>query len=292
MAGGAWLRIVELGVKNARYNPFFPYEPISYQIYMRRPPLSCTPLLGTKAVVTGSSGGIGRAIALELARAGADVLVHAGRNRSAGERLTEEISRQGRQTTLVMANLADVSGCSALVRRAVEWAGAIDIWVNNAGVDILTGSAAGWSFDEKLDALWKVDVQATLRLSRAIGHHMRQHGRGVILNVGWDQAEHGMEGDSGELFATVKGAVMAFSKSLARSLAPQVRVNCLAPGWIRTAWGENASEPWQERACRESQLGRWGTPEDVARVACFLASPAASFITGQVVPVNGGFRIA
>ena len=132
-----------------------------------------------------------------------------------------------------------------------------------------------------------------MRLSRLIGHRMQQSRTapgGVILNVGWDQVESGMAGDSGELFGAIKGAVIAFSKSLARSLAPQVRVNCLAPGWIKTAWGARASEYWQERACRESLLARWGTPEDVARVARFLASPAASFITGQVIPVNGGFQ--
>jgi 3-oxoacyl-[acyl-carrier protein] reductase len=116
-------------------------------------------------------------------------------------------------------------------------------------------------------------------------------GPAVILNMGWDQAEHGMAGDSGEMFAAVKGAVMAFSRSLARSLAPHVRVNCLAPGWIRTAWGDTASEYWQRRALRESLLERWGTPDDVARVARFLASPAADFITGQIIPINGGLRI-
>ena len=110
----------------------------------------------------------------------------------------------------------------------------------------------------------------------------------MILNMGWDQAESGMEGDSGEMFAAVKGAVMAASQSLAKSLAPEVRVNCLAPGWIRTDWGRNASAEWQERARRESLLGRWGEPEDVARVACFLASPAAAFINGQIVHINGG----
>jgi 3-oxoacyl-[acyl-carrier protein] reductase len=112
----------------------------------------------------------------------------------------------------------------------------------------------------------------------------------VILTLGWDQAEHGMAGDSGELFGTIKGAVMAFTRSLAQSFAPEVRVNCLAPGWIKTKWGDDASEYWQERAQRESLLGRWGTPEDVADAACFLASPAANFITGQILPVNGGLR--
>ena len=98
---------------------------------------------------------------------------------------------------------------------------------------------------------------------------MKARGAGVIVNIGWDQAEHGMAGDSGEMFAATKGAVMAFTKSLARSLAPEVRVNCLAPGWIKTAWGEQASEYWQERASGESLLGRWGTPEDVAARGAF-----------------------
>jgi 3-oxoacyl-[acyl-carrier protein] reductase len=119
---------------------------------------------------------------------------------------------------------------------------------------------------------------------------MKDRGSGVILNIGWDQAEQGMAGESGEMFAAVKGAVMAFTRSLAQSLAPEVRVNCLAPGWIRTAWGEKASDYWQERAARQSLLGRWGTPEDVAKAAVLLASPAAEFINGQVIPVNGGFQ--
>jgi NAD(P)-dependent dehydrogenase (short-subunit alcohol dehydrogenase family) len=117
---------------------------------------------------------------------------------------------------------------------------------------------------------------------------MKARGRGVILTVGWDQAETGMEGDSGELFAAVKGAVMCFTRSLALSLAPEVRVNCLAPGWIRTAWGETASPTWQERVRRETPLGVWGLPEDVAAAAVWLASPAAGFMTGQTYRVNGG----
>jgi NAD(P)-dependent dehydrogenase (short-subunit alcohol dehydrogenase family) len=97
-----------------------------------------------------------------------------------------------------------------------------------------------------------------------------------------------MEGDSGELFGAAKGAVMAFTRSLARSLAPKVRVNCLAPGWIKTAWGENASAQWQDRVRAETPLRRWGLPEDVAAAARWLASPAAAYITGQIIRINGG----
>src|SRR5204863_7572131 len=113
-------------------------------------------------------------------------------------------------------------------------------------------------------------------------------GRGVSLTVGWDQAGTGMEGDSGQLFAAVKAAVMGFTRSLALSLAPEVRVNCLAPGWVRTAWGETASAGWQERVRRETPLGVWGTPQDVAAVARWLVSPAASFVTGQIIRIDGG----
>jgi NAD(P)-dependent dehydrogenase (short-subunit alcohol dehydrogenase family) len=90
------------------------------------------------------------------------------------------------------------------------------------------------------------------------------------------------------LFAASKGAVMAFTRGLALTLAPEVRVNCLAPGWIKTAWGERASTSWQQRVERETPLRRWGTPEDVAKTARWLMSPAAGYITGQIIRINGG----
>jgi 3-oxoacyl-[acyl-carrier protein] reductase len=252
-------------------------------------------LFGTVAVVTGSSSGIGRAIALELASAGADVIVHGRNNRSGAESTRGEIQNRGRDALVLLADLGNATAHETLVEQAWQWRGTVDIWINNAGADVLTGQNARLSFDDKLALLWQVDVAATVRLSRLVGERMTQRddskiGEAVILNIGWDQADLGMAGESGEMFATIKGAVMAFSKSLAQSLAPKVRVNCLAPGWIKTSWGDDAAPYWQERAKRESLLDRWGTPEDVARVARFLASPAASFITGQVVPINGGLR--
>jgi 3-oxoacyl-[acyl-carrier protein] reductase len=97
-----------------------------------------------------------------------------------------------------------------------------------------------------------------------------------------------MEGRTAELFALGKAAIMGFTKSLARSLAPTVRVNCVAPGWVQTAWGEGAGQPWQERVLAETPLARWGTPEDIAGVVAFLCSDEAAFLTGQIVNVNGG----
>ncbi|HUY34684.1 MAG TPA: SDR family oxidoreductase [Pirellulales bacterium] len=245
-------------------------------------------LAGRTAVVTGSSSGIGRAIALELAAAGAAVLVHARSRLDAAKETGAAIRERGSESTIRLFDLAGEGSHEALVAAAWQWRGDVDIWVNNAGADVLTGEAARWSFEQKLAHLWRVDVTATLRLSRLAGARMKARGTGTIINMGWDQVEYGMAGDSGELFAAVKGAVMAFSKSLARSLAPEVRVNCLAPGWIKTSWGEAASDDWQRRAVDESLLARWGTPHDVARVARFLASPAAGFITGQTIAVNGG----
>ena len=245
-------------------------------------------LAGMRALVTGSTRGIGRAVALELARGGADVIVHGRRAPETAEAVAEEMRRAGARAAVLLADLRDRTACQRLAEQAWEVWGGLEVCVNNAGADTLTGEAAAWPFERKLDELLAVDLTATILLARAVGRRMKETGGGVVLNMGWDQADAGMEGDSGELFAAAKGAVMAFSKSLALSLAPEVRVHCLAPGWIRTAWGTGASAGWQERVLRETPLRRWGLPEDVAAAARWLVSPAACYLTGQVVRVNGG----
>jgi 3-oxoacyl-[acyl-carrier protein] reductase len=244
-------------------------------------------LEGQTAVVTGSSRGIGRAIALELARGGAAVLVHARVRGDDAERVADEVRAQGVAAAVVVLDLADTASHEGLIERAWAWR-APTIWVNNAGADVLGSPAAQFTFEEKLDRLWQLDVVGTLRLSRMAGMRMKRSGGGTILNLGWDGAQRGMAGDSGQLYAAVKGAVASFTRSLAQSLAPEVRVNCIAPGWVRTAWGEQASGYWQERAAGESLSQRWGTPDDVARVARFVVSPAAAFVNAQIIEVNGG----
>lgn len=245
-------------------------------------------LVGRTAVVTGSSSGIGEAILRELADAGAEVIAHASASFERAESLAREIAANGGTARALAADLRSVEESRRLVDAAFAASGRVDIWVNNAGADILTGRASRLEYLEKLELLLAVDLRATMLLTREVGRRMRARGSGVIINLGWDQAETGMEGDSGELFAAVKGGIMSFTRSAALTLAPEVRVNCIAPGWIRTAWGREAPPAWQERVLRETPVGRWGEAGDVARAARFLVSPEAGFLTGQVLRVNGG----
>ena len=245
-------------------------------------------LRGLRTIVLGSTSGIGRAVALVLAEAGADVLVHGRTSRDAAESLAATIRAGGGRSAVLMADLADREAGDVLVEAAWAAWGGLDAWLHIAGADTLTGDGAKLSFDAKLDRLWAVDVASTIRLCRAVGRKMKAQGHGSIVTMGWDQAETGMEGDSGELFAATKGAVLAFTRSLALSLAPEVRVNSVSPGWIRTAWGDGASRVWHDRVVRETPLARWGTPDDVAQAARFLVGPESAFFTGQNLRVNGG----
>ena len=245
-------------------------------------------LTGQRILITGSSSGIGRAIALELACAGADVILH-GRTRSATlEAVSAEVKSIGRQAEIVTADLQQPEAPGRLSQSAWDVWGTLDGAVLNAGVDLLTEGARDLPYEEKLKRLLDVDVRASVLMARDLGGRMRAQGRGAIITIGWDQADRGMEGDSGELFSVAKNAVMGFTRSLAVSLAPAVRVNCIAPGWIRTAWGETTSQQWQDRILRETPLARWGTPEDIARLARFLLSDSAAYLTGQVLNANGG----
>jgi 3-oxoacyl-[acyl-carrier protein] reductase len=111
---------------------------------------------------------------------------------------------------------------------------------------------------------------------------------GTIVNMSWDHVTTGMAGDDPQLFSAVKGAVLSFSKSLARSLAPEVRVNVLCPGWIETGFAEQADRAFHRSVAEATPLGRWGSSQDVAEAALYLASPGAAFLTGQAINVNGG----
>lgn len=248
------------------------------------------------AVVTGSSSGIGRAVALRLAGAGYRVLLHGRSNLTGLNSTARDITvAHGTAVRICTADISDPTGCRQLVQTAFAWQGRVDAWINNAGADVLTGPASQLPFEDRLQLLLAVDVSATIRLSRQVTAKWEvadsHPATPCIVNIGWDQAHLGMEGEPGQLFGTCKTAVEAFTRSLALSVGPQIRANCVSPGWIHTAWGKQAaSDYWHQRAEDESILARWGTPDDVAAAVQWLVSADAQFVNGQVIPINGGRR--
>ena len=247
------------------------------------------------AVITGSSS---------FARNGYSVLLHAHRNVAGLQETANRIralhtprdadSLEAR-LRCITSDIACPAACRSLVQAAFAWQGSVDVWVNNAGADVLTGSSSSQPFEERLQLLLNVDVCGTIRLCRLVCQELadRSITGGAITNIGWDQASLGMEGEPGQLFCTSKSAIESFSRALAMSVAPQVRVNCVCPGWIQTSWGvEQASDYWDQRATNESLLQRWGTPQDVACCIRWLASSDAAFINGQSIAVNGGRRFS
>jgi|SRR6516162_6154704 3-oxoacyl-[acyl-carrier protein] reductase len=249
---------------------------------------STSPALAGRAVlVTGASSGIGRAIALAAARSGADVAITYRVNESGALDVEREIKGLGRRAFVSQLDLADDRSVRALGPAVRGAFGRLDVWINNAGADILTGANAKLPPTEKLDLLLRVDLRGTMLASWHAAELLEDGG--AIINMSWDHVLAGMPGTNPQMYAAVKGGVLAFSKSLARTLAPRIRVNVLAPGWIATAFSEQEMETDARRAAEDSApMKRLGTPEDVAAAAMFLASPGASFITGETILVGGG----
>ena len=246
-------------------------------------------LAGRAVLVTGASSGIGRAIAVAAARAGADVAVTFRVNEDGARAVERAVVGLGRRASVIRFDLRDEASLRALGPAVVTTLGRLDVWINNAGADVLTGAGAALSTVEKLDLLLTVDLRGTLLASwRAAEMLGAQEQGGVIINMNWDHVLVGMPGLNPQLFAAVKGGVLAFSKSLARSVAPRVRVNVLAPGWIDTSFGAGLTEDRRRAVADATPLKRWGAPDDVAGAAVFLASPAAAFLTGQTILVGGG----
>ncbi len=239
-------------------------------------------------LVTGASSGIGRAIALRCARAGADLAITYRSNQSGAEATAQEIRSIGQRAEIIRTDISRPDDIEALVRRLKELFGIVDVWINNAGADILTGEAGRLAPLEKLDLVLSVDLRGTVLASWAAVDLMRAQGGGAIINMAWDHVSQGMKGENPGLYSAAKGGVASFSKSLARDVAPEIRVNILAPGFIETAFAEDANPRFRQHVIDITPLGRWGTPEDVAAAAVFLASDDAAFLTGQMIAVNGG----
>jgi len=251
------------------------------------------PLAGQKVLVTGASSGIGRGIALAAARAGADVAITYRKNAAGARSVEREIETLGRRTAVLQLDITDERSLNAVGPAAREALNGLGVWINNAGADILTGPNAALTDVEKLDLLLSVDLRGTMLASwRAAALLSARDAGGVIINMSWDHVITGMAGLNPQLFAAVKGGVLAFSKSLARSVAPRVRVNVLAPGWIDTSFAEGLDADRRQAVSESTPLGRWGTAEDVANAAVFLASPAARFLTGQTLHIGGGTVMA
>jgi 3-oxoacyl-[acyl-carrier protein] reductase len=242
-------------------------------------------LAGLRTVVTGASSGIGRAIATAFAASGARVGIGFNRSADAAQALADELG--GAAHPLLRADLSTAEGCAQVVQDAFAALEHVDVWVNNAGADVLTGEARQWPAERKLTALIDIDLKGTIRCSRLAAARMAPGG--CIINIGWDHATiDGMAGDNPELFAAVKAGVLGFSKALARSVAPDIRVNVLCPGWVETAYGEGVDRAFYDKVAAATPLQRWGRPQDIADAAVWLASPAAAFVTGQAINVNGG----
>ncbi len=241
------------------------------------------------AVITGASSGIGRAIAIAFANDGAQVIVNYNKSQDKAEQVVKEIELAGGKAYAIQADVSQQNDIDRLAKEAQTKLGAIDIWVNNAGADILTGAGAELIDNEKMERLIAIDLKGTINCCWTVVPLMKQQGSGVIINMSWDQATHGFRGKNPQMFAAVKAGILGFSRSLAKSCGPEIRVNVLAPGWIKTAFAEDLmSEDYYQARLNEISLGRFGEPADVAEAAVFLASDDASYMTGEVIKINGG----
>lgn len=246
-------------------------------------------LEGKVVLVTGASSGIGQAIATACARAGADLAITYRSNREGADQTASQVRAAGRRCEILAADISRPEDVSSLAAELGDRFRRVDVWINNAGADILTGAGARLSRLAKLDLLLAVDVRGTMLASwAAVDLFRAQQTGGLIINMSWDHVIQGMAGENPILYSAAKGAVMSFSKSLARDAAPDIRVNILAPGFIETAFGAEADADWQREVEDRTPLRRWGRPEDVAGAAVYLASDDAAFLTGQMIMVNGG----
>jgi NAD(P)-dependent dehydrogenase (short-subunit alcohol dehydrogenase family) len=242
--------------------------------------------VGKNVAITGAGRGIGRALALGFAAQGATVLVHYGFSRQGAAEVVAQITASGGNASLIQADLRHPQETARLVKEAHERLGLIDTWINNAGASANSEETRGMSEIEIFERMVGVDILGTWRCCREVEPYM--HDGGCILTTGWDRALDGAPGLPNQMYAISKGAIMSLTRCLAAEFAPRIRVNCIAPGRIENEWSQSLSTATRQKAIQDIPLKRWGTPNDILGTALFLASPAASFITGQTIVVNGG----
>lgn len=241
-------------------------------------------LEGKVALVTGAAQGIGKAIAHLLARNGADVVV-SDINLEKARETSDEIQKMGRRSLPMKVNVADLTDVERMVEAILGHFGRIDILVNNAGITrdrlILRMTEEDW------DAVLDVNLKGTFNCTKAVIRHMAKQRSGKIVSIASVSGEMGNPGQAN--YAASKAGVIGFTKTIAREFAARgINVNAIAPGFIQTAMTDAIPEKSKEMLIQMIPMERLGQPEDVAEAVLFLVSERSSYITGQVLNVNGG----
>ena len=239
------------------------------------------------AVITGAGRGIGRAIALKFASEGADI-VCISRTLENSEKVANEVRALGRKAWAYAVDVADAAGVGAVVEKIQAEVGKVDILVNNAGITrdglLMRMSEADW------DAVLDINLKGTFLFTKAFARSFIKQRSGHIVNIA---SVIGLMGNAGQCnYGASKAGVIGFTKSAARELASRgITVNAVAPGFIETAMTAKISPEAREGLLKQIPLGNLGQPEDIAQAVLFLASPAARYITGQVLPIDGGMAM-
>jgi len=240
------------------------------------------------ALVTGSSRGIGRAIAIELAKRGVSVVINNDENAQEGLEVMNEIKKMGPQAIYVRANVSDLTQVENMCEKIINEFGRIDILVNNAGI---TRDSLLENMDiEQWNRVILVNLTGTFNCTKSVIKYMKKQGGGKIINITSVVGEIGNFGQSN--YAASKGGVIAFTKTIAKEYARKgINVNAVAPGFIKTKMLDTIPEKVMQKILSQIPLGRLGLPEEVAKLVCFLVSDDVNYVTGQVININGGLYI-
>lgn len=247
-------------------------------------------LAGKKALITGSGTGIGREIALEFGRQGADVVLHYAHSDAGAKSAVEALQGMGRRAAAFRANFDDVDEVVHLGEEALAFLGGLDCLVNNAGITFNKPFLKVTR--EQFDQMYHVNIRAQFFLTQRVAAHMEEAGGGAICNL---TSIHGVQGaPEHSVYAGTKGAIIAYTRSLAVELAHKnIRLNAIAPGWVTVENYYNVLPGFNEEEAKKTAwekipLGRYGLPIDIARLAVFLCSEDAGYIVGQTIVADGG----